>query len=103
MVDVSTAANACAIVGLADIVFCLAITSSEIYFRYRNASKDMIRLLRDLKTLADIVAQVRAFADGYNQLPYALEGSQCPLLQLETILQGCKQELEEIERIGKKC
>lgn len=102
MVDISTPANAFAIVGLADVVFRLGIASSELYFRYRNASESITRLLRDLKNLADIVALVRAFAEEYNRSPYALDDSQVLLPQLETALQCCKQELEGLEGIAKK-
>ncbi|ERF76472.1 hypothetical protein EPUS_06134 [Endocarpon pusillum Z07020] len=97
----STAANAFAVVGLADVVFRLGIASSDLYLRCRNASKDVPRLLSDLKTLSEIVAQVRAFASEYSRSPYALEDSQVLLPQLETTLRCCKRELEELERIAK--
>lgn len=101
MPDISTPANAFAIVGLADVVFRLAIASSDLYFRYRNASEDIARLLNDLKNLANVVAQVRAFADEYRRSPYALDDSQVLLPQLETVLQCCKQELEKLEQVVK--
>jgi hypothetical protein len=71
----STAANACAVVGLADVVFRLGVGLSDLYFRCRNASNEVPRLLSDLQALADVVAQVRAFADEYGRSPYALEDS----------------------------
>ena len=101
MSNISTAANAFAVVGLADVVFRLGIASSDLYSRCRNASKDVPRLLSDLKNLANIVAQVRAYADEYSRSPYALEDSQALLPQLETTLQCCKGELEELERMAK--
>lgn len=101
MSNISTAANAVAVVGLADVVFRLGIASLDLYSRCRNASKDVPRLLSDLKNLANIVAQVRAFADEYSRSPYALEDSQPLLPQLETTLQCCKRELEELEQIAK--
>jgi hypothetical protein len=98
MPDFSTAANACAVVGLADVVFRLGVGLSDLYFCCRNASKEVPRLLSDLKTIADIVAQVRAFADEYGRSPYGLEHSQVLLPELETALRCCRRELEELER-----
>lgn len=101
MPDISTPADAFGIVGLADAVFRLGIASSDLYFRSRTASEDVARLLSDLRNLANIVAQVRAFADEYRRSPYVLDDSQVLLPELETALQCCKQELDELERIVK--
>ena len=97
MEKLSVAANAFAVVGLADVVFRLGIEALDLYSRCRNASKNVPRLVADLKTLGDIVAQVRAFVDEYNRSPYMLEDSQVLLPQLETALQDCKRELEELK------
>jgi hypothetical protein len=98
MPDFSTAANACAVVGLADVVFRLGVGLSDLYLCCRNASKEVPRLLSDLKMIADIVAQVRAFADEYGRSPYGLEDSQVLLPELETALRCCRRQLEELER-----
>ena len=99
MEKLSRAANAFAVVGLADVVFRLGIEAVDLCSRYRNASKNVPRLVADLKTLADIVAQVRAFVDEYNRSPYMLEDSQVLLPQLETALRDCKRELEELKGV----
>ncbi|KAH8796307.1 hypothetical protein BGZ57DRAFT_998065 [Hyaloscypha finlandica] len=99
MEKLSIAANAFAVVGLADVVFRLGIEAFDLYSHYRNASKNVPRLVTDLKTLADIVAQVRVFVDEYNRSPYMLEDSQALLPQLESALQACKRELEELKGV----
>lgn len=100
MPDISGPANAFAIVGLADVVVRLVVQVSDIYNRCNNASKDVPRLLGDLKTLAGIVTQVRAFADEYNRSPFLLDDSQTLLPQLEITLKDCELELRALQQVA---
>jgi hypothetical protein len=93
MADLSKAANAFAVVGLADVVFRLGIEASEIYSRCRNASRNVFILLSNLQTLADIIAKVRAFADDYSR-----EYPTASLPELESALRDCQRELEDLKR-----
>lgn len=100
MPDLSSAANAIAVVGLADVVFRLSIEAADLYSKCRNASKSISRLQDDLRTLADIVAQVRTFATDYGQSPFVQDDSQDLMPELETILGRCERELEEIKKVA---
>ncbi len=66
MENLSIAANAFAVVGLVDIVFRFGMEGVDLYSRCCNALKNVSRLVANLKTLADIVAKVRALIDEYN-------------------------------------
>jgi hypothetical protein len=63
MPDISTPANAFAIVGLAGVIIRYSIQVSDLYVRWRDASKAVARLLMNLKDLSELVAEVRSFAN----------------------------------------
>ena len=86
MSDLSAAANAFAVVGLADVVFRAGTQLYDVLNRARAASKSIPQLLSTLKCLTAIIAEVRAFAKEFEQSPFALEDKQTLLPELETIL-----------------
>jgi hypothetical protein len=96
MPDISPVANCFAVVGLADVLVRLSVQASGIYERYRTSSKDAARLLKELKTLVDIVTEVRVYANDYKQSPYVLDDGLTQLPQLEETLQACKTEVEAL-------
>ena len=100
MPDLSAAANAFAVVGLADVVFRAGTQLYDVLNRTRAASKSIPQLLSTLKCLTAIIAEVRAFAKEFEQSPFALEDKQTLLPELETILKGCERELVDLRALA---
>ncbi|PGH20051.1 hypothetical protein AJ80_03701 [Polytolypa hystricis UAMH7299] len=68
MPDISASANAFAVVGLADVIIRCAIQASDLYGRFKDASKSVARLLLDLRDLANIVTQLQSLASDQNDI-----------------------------------
>lgn len=100
MPDLSAAANAFAVVGLADVVFRAGTQLYDVLNRARAASKSIPQLLSTLKCLTAIIAEVRAFAKEFEQSPFALEDKQTLLPELETILKDCERELVDLRALA---
>lgn len=98
----SVVANSFAVVGLTDVVARLSITAIDFYVRFRNASKDIERILLELRTLADLVRRVRDWADDYSNPNYVLDDGDAPLSELQTVLENCERELNELIRVSQK-
>lgn len=100
MPDLSAAANAFAVVGLADVVFRAGTQLYDVLNRARAASKSIPQLLSTLKCLTAIIAEVRAFAKEFEQSPFALEDKQTLLPELETLLKDCERELVDLRTLA---
>ncbi|TKA63005.1 hypothetical protein B0A49_10775, partial [Cryomyces minteri] len=96
----STAANAFAVVGLADVVFRASTELYNLFDRCKAAPRTISQLLSELKSLASIVATVRVFADEFQASPYALEDQQVLLPQLETILRDIERDFGELKTLA---
>ena len=96
----SVVANSFAVVGLADVVARLSITAIDFYIRYRNASKDVDRILLELRTLADLIRRVRDWANDYNQSNYSLDDGKSLLPELQSALENCARELNELTQLS---
>ncbi|TKA79273.1 hypothetical protein B0A49_03690 [Cryomyces minteri] len=96
----STAANAFAVVGLADVVFRVSTELYDLFDRCKAAPRTISQLLSELKSLASIVATVRVFADEFQASPYALEDQQVLLPQLETILGDIERDFGELKTLA---
>lgn len=97
MAALSVGASVTAFLGLADIVYRYTLQVSNLYSRCDSASKSVPRLLKDLKHLAEIIAQIRIFIPEYHQSPYVLEDAQSALSELERLLRDCETELEALK------
>jgi len=100
MSDLSAAANAFAVVGLADVVFRAGTQLYDVLNRARAASKSIPQLLSTLKCLTAIIAEVRTFAKEFEQSPFALEDKQTLLPELEIILKDCERELVDLRTLA---
>src|SRR5436190_15565799 len=96
----SVVANSFAVVGLADVIARLSITAIDFYLRYRNASKDVDRILHELRTLADLVRRVRDWANDYSQSNYALDDGNALLPELQSVLENCARELNGLIQLS---
>jgi hypothetical protein len=96
----SVAANSFAVVGLADVVARLSITAIDFYIRYRNASKDIDRMLLELRTLADMVRRVRDWANNYNHSNYVLDDGDVLQPELQSVLENCAKELNGLIQVS---
>ena len=103
MAALAGAANIIAIGGLADIVIRLGIEASGAFSRWRNASKAVYRLLNDLKTLTDLVYQIRVLADEYSQSLFASEDLESQLPHLDSSLHNIQSLLAEVRQCAEGC
>ena len=92
----SVAANSFAVVGLADIITRLSIKAIDIYIRSRNASKDIDRILLELRAFADLVRRIKDWINEYNQSGYVLKDGGVLISELQCVLENCKNELDAL-------
>ena len=89
----SVVANSFAVVGLVDVITRLSIKAIDIYIRSRNASKDIDRILLELRAFADLVRRIKDWINEYNQSSYVLEDGDALISELQIVLENCKNEL----------
>ena len=98
MADLSAAANAFAVVGLADVIFRAGTQLYGVLSKTLAASENGTRLLSALKSLTTTIAEVRRFANEFKTSLFVLEDGRALPVELENILKRCESELKQLKK-----
>lgn len=94
----SVAANAFAIVGLADVIFRSGKQLYDIYSRTRNAPTCVAQLLEEIRASTSVIAHVRIFVEEFKTSPFAVDDGHS-LPQIKTILTLIGHEFEILAQL----
>ncbi|SPO04854.1 uncharacterized protein DNG_07539 [Cephalotrichum gorgonifer] len=94
----SVTANACAIVGLADVVYRSGKHLHDLYSRIQNAHASVAQLLEEMRLSISMVAHARIYLHESEAASSAAEAAQC-LPQIRTILTLLGQEFDVLAKI----
>jgi len=96
----STAANAAAIVGLADVACRLGKELYEFFRAVKDAPRDIQNMLQELRSLEGTLLEVRKLAVDYADSSFSNDGLSSVLL--EQTLQGCVAESKSLLALVEK-
>jgi hypothetical protein len=96
----STAANAAAIVGQADVACRLGKELYEFFRAIKDAPRDIQNMLQELRSLEGTLLEVRKLAVDYADSPFSNDGLSSVLL--EQTLQGCVAESKSLLALVEK-
>lgn len=96
--ELSVAANAFAVVGLADVVFRQGKDLVDLLVKVKRADDDVKELQNELQALESRIVEVRLFAAEFQASPFVIE-DQRVLPYLDLILRGCEHEFNLLHGI----
>jgi len=98
MDGLSIAANAFAVVGVADVAIKGIATLMDLVGTFKEAPKKVERLQNEIKDLGNTIFRVRTFLTDFASSPASIQDNRS-LDSFEPALQGCQQTLERLREI----
>lgn len=96
--DLSVAANAFAVVGLADVAFRYGRELVELVVKLKQTDQDVDNLLVELRILASLLARVRILVED-SRTSSVTQQNQGAWIELELIIKGCQNEFSLLQEI----
>lgn len=95
MAAFSTAANAFAVVGLADVVFKATTGLYDRASKLRNAAHNIKAYLSELKQFVEVIADIHSFVSSFASSPYSTDDARS-LASLQSALRNCQVSLDRM-------